>query len=204
MFFLEIINLYSSEKKKKKKSPPDKDSSIPVRLQHRHVQPLWVKTQVLVSVTLPFLNIPLSTRVYTSKKLKLIIPSPSSSRALKVSGTNRSKDLNSPLHRWELKLPPDRTRTHWRAAPSESGSTQSCQSRCAGPGCSGPRWSGAGGCWGRNLPTHNTHVTHGDAHLLVWDPLNHVLTSSLDSHPHLGGAHAAAFIHVSLFVDFLT
>lgn len=114
---------------------------------------------MLISVTLPFLNIPLTTRVCTSKKLKLIIPSPSSSRALKVSGTNRSKHLNSPLPRGELKLPSARTRTHWRAAPSESGSTQSCQSRRAGPGCSGPRWSDAGGCWGRTLPTHNMWST---------------------------------------------
>lgn len=46
------------------------------------------------------------------------------------------------------------------------------------------------------------HTTR-DPDLLVWGSLNQVLTSSLDSHPHLRGAHAAALIHVSVFVDFL-
>lgn len=54
-------------------------------------------------------------------------------------------------------------------------------------------------------------MKNGDLDLFVCDSLREevhfgryaYLTSSLDSHPHLGGAHAAALIRVSLFEYFL-
>lgn len=127
-------------------------------LHHRQVQPLWTTTQVPISVPLLSNNIHFTACLLavTCEKPKLITPSPSSSRVLKVSGRKKDRQNTNTITliwvaawlNWS-----NRERTHWRAAPGESGSTQSCQSRCGGPGCSGPRWSDAEGCWERSLPT---------------------------------------------------
>lgn len=92
----------------------------------------------------------------TSMKPNSIWPDPSLSSFLKVSVVKKNNKVNYKttlfLHECRKEIWAHPMRTHWRVTPSESGSTQSCQSQWWGfVRCSGPRWSDAGGCWERSL-----------------------------------------------------
>lgn len=67
-------------------------------LHHREVQPLWTTTQVPISVTLLSNNIHFTACLLavTSERPKLITPSPSSSRVLKVSGRKKTGRTQTP------------------------------------------------------------------------------------------------------------
>lgn len=125
-------------------------------LHHRQVQPLWRKTRYLL-VLCSFLIIFILQHVYWQLPQRNLSwshhphPYPEPWRCLAEKRKTERKHHNSDLSSCVIKLVEQGKRTHWRAAPGESGSTQSCQSRCGGPGCSGPRLSDAEGCWERSL-----------------------------------------------------
>lgn len=131
-----------------------------VLLQHRQIQPLWRKTETrtcyrMVHESSSFMLVSLSHRAYYLHETQLNLTGSIIVQLFESVCCKKKKKyykMTLFLHDCREEIWPRSMRTHWRVTPSESGSTQSCQSQWWGfVRCSGPRWSDAGGCWERSL-----------------------------------------------------